>query len=50
LITQYRSGQVPLVVPLTLLRHHFRRHASDYIGKQVFMQPYPEQLSLRNLI
>jgi uncharacterized protein YbgA (DUF1722 family)/uncharacterized protein YbbK (DUF523 family) len=50
LITQYRSGLVPLVVPLTLLRHHFRRHASDYIGKQVFMQPYPEQLSLRNLI
>ncbi len=50
LITQYRSGAVPLVVPLTLLRHHFKRHASDYIGKQVFMQPYPEQLSLRNLI
>ena len=50
LITQYRSGHVPLVVPVTLLRHHFRRHASDYIGKQVFMQPYPEQLSLRNLI
>jgi uncharacterized protein YbgA (DUF1722 family) len=50
LITQYRCGEVPLVVPVTLLRHHFRRHASDYIGKQIFMQPYPEQLSLRNLI
>src|SRR5690606_30693833 len=24
LITQYRSGIIPLVVPLTLLKHHFR--------------------------
>ncbi|MFK8047442.1 MAG: YbgA family protein [Halioglobus sp.] len=50
LIMQYSSGQIPLVVPLTLLRHHFRRHQSDYIARQVYMQPYPEQLSLRNLI
>lgn len=50
LITRYRSGQIPLVVPLTLLRHHFRRHASEYIDKQVYMQPYPEQLNLRNFI
>jgi len=50
LIMQYSSGQIPLVVPLTLLRHHFRRHESDYIARQVYMQPYPEQLSLRNLI
>lgn len=50
LITRYRSGHVPLVVPLTLLRHHFRRHTSEYIDKQVYMQPYPEQLNLRNFI
>jgi uncharacterized protein YbgA (DUF1722 family)/uncharacterized protein YbbK (DUF523 family) len=49
-IMQYSNGYIPLVVPLTLLRHHFRRHASEYIQKQVYMQPYPEQLSLRNLI
>jgi len=47
-IEHYRSGIVPLVVPLTLLRHHFRRHRSDYIQQQVFLRPYPEQLSLRN--
>lgn len=50
LIMQYSSGQIPLVVPLTLLRHHFLRHESEYIARQVYMQPYPEQLSLRNLI
>jgi uncharacterized protein YbgA (DUF1722 family)/uncharacterized protein YbbK (DUF523 family) len=50
LITQYRHGQIPLVVPLTLLHHHFRLHKSDYIDRQVYMQPYPAQLALRNLI
>jgi uncharacterized protein YbgA (DUF1722 family)/uncharacterized protein YbbK (DUF523 family) len=50
LITQYRCGFVPLVVPLTMLKHHFKHHAYSYIDQQVYMQPYPEQLSLRNLI
>ena len=50
LIMDYGSGHVPLVVPLTLLRHHFRHHASEYIEKQVYMRPYPEQLNLRNLV
>jgi len=50
LIMEYKSGQIPLVVPLTMLRHHFRHHSSDYIAQQVYMQPYPEQLSLRNHI
>ncbi|MDB6063774.1 MAG: hypothetical protein JWM78_3877 [Verrucomicrobiaceae bacterium] len=49
-IEQYRSGDVPLVVPLTLLRHHFRQHPDAYIEQQVFMQPYPDTLRLRNLI
>lgn len=26
LIGQYRNGIIPLVVPMTLLKHHFRRH------------------------
>lgn len=50
LIKQYREGDVPIVVPLTLLRHHFKRHANAYIEKQVFFLPYPEQLGLRNYI
>lgn len=50
LIGQYRNGVVPLVVPLTLLRHHFRNFPDPYIDQQVFMQPYPDQLRLRNSI
>ena len=50
LIGQYRDGIVPLVVPLTLLKHHFRRHPDDYVAQQVYLQPHPENLSLRNAL
>ncbi|MBF7730545.1 YbgA family protein [Pseudomonas sp. N040] len=50
LIKQYRTGIVPLVVPLTLLKHHFRRNPQPYIALQAYMQPHPEDLSLRNAL
>ncbi|WP_426152188.1 YbgA family protein [Pseudomonas sp. DC3000-4b1] len=50
LISQYRQGMVPLVVPLTLLKHLFRLHPHPYIRDQVYLQPHPEALSLRNAI
>jgi uncharacterized protein YbgA (DUF1722 family) len=50
LIGQYRQGIVPLVVPLTLLKHHFRQHPDPYIDQQAYLQPHPENLSLRNAI
>ncbi|WPP00675.1 DUF523 and DUF1722 domain-containing protein [Pseudomonas sp. HR96] len=50
LIDQYRQGIVPLVVPLTLLKHLFRLHPDPYIAQQVYLQPHPENLSLRNAI
>ncbi|MFL1525161.1 YbgA family protein [Pseudomonas sp. O230] len=49
-IGQYLHGIVPLVVPLTLLKHHFRQHPDPYIAQQVYLQPHPENLSLRNAI
>ena len=48
IIGQYRHGIVPLVVPLTLLKHHFRQHPDPYVAQQVYLQPHPENLSLRN--
>ena len=50
LISQYRHGIVPLVVPLTLLKHHLRLHPDPYIAQQVYLQPHPESLSLRNAL
>ena len=37
LIVQYLHGVVPLIVPLTLLKHHFRLHPDPYIARQVFV-------------
>ncbi|MGC5703507.1 DUF1722 domain-containing protein [Pseudomonas sp. NFXW11] len=48
IIGQYRHGIVPLVVPMTLLKHHFRLHPDPYIAQQLYLQPHPENLSLRN--
>lgn len=49
-IENYRLGRVPLVVPITLLRHHFRRHPDPYVEQQAYLNPYPAELMLRNLV
>lgn len=47
-IESYRTGQVPLIVPLTLLNHHFRHHPVDWVADQTYLHPYPGELLLRN--
>jgi uncharacterized protein YbgA (DUF1722 family)/uncharacterized protein YbbK (DUF523 family) len=47
-IEAYRRGEVPLVVPVTLFKHYFRRHPDPYIANQIYLQPHPESLGLRN--
>ncbi len=49
-IERYRVGQLPLIVPITLLNHFFRKHPNDYIARSWYMQPYPAELSLQNTI
>ncbi len=46
----YRLKQTPLITPLTLLRHHLRVNPQDYIARQHYLNPYPEQLALRSVI
>ncbi len=48
LIEAYRLGQVPLIVPMTLLRHHVRGHDVAYLAGQVYLDPHPRELMLRN--
>lgn len=49
LVTQHRQGLVPLIVPLTLLKHHLNRHkAPDWARRQTYLNPYPKELMLRN--
>lgn len=47
-IHDYRNGLVPLVVPITLLRHHTRTHEVAYLEGQTFLAPHPKELMLRN--
>ena len=48
LIESYRNEQVPLVVPVTLLTHYVRKYEQEYLLKQVYLQPHPIELKLRN--
>jgi uncharacterized protein YbgA (DUF1722 family)/uncharacterized protein YbbK (DUF523 family) len=49
-IEAYRQGLVPLIVPITLFNHHFRRHRIVWVEEQVYLNPYPAELMLRNLV
>jgi uncharacterized protein YbgA (DUF1722 family)/uncharacterized protein YbbK (DUF523 family) len=48
LIERYRQGEIPLIVPLTLLKHHFRKNPDPYIEDSYYMSPYPQELRLIN--
>jgi uncharacterized protein YbgA (DUF1722 family) len=47
-IDEYRRGLVPLVVPVTLVKHHVRRLDVGHLAGQVYLNPHPKELMLRN--
>jgi len=47
-IADYHRGLVPLVVPLTLLKHHVGRSDLAYLRDQVYLEPHPKELMLLN--
>ncbi|WP_305909583.1 DUF523 and DUF1722 domain-containing protein [Methylomarinum sp. Ch1-1] len=47
-IEKYRQGVLPLIVPVTLLRHHFRKQPDPFIDSSYYMSPHPEELALLN--
>jgi uncharacterized protein YbgA (DUF1722 family)/uncharacterized protein YbbK (DUF523 family) len=48
IIEDHRVGLVPLVVPVTLLRHHARRLGVVTLLGQTYLEPHPKELMLRN--
>ncbi|WP_414643478.1 DUF1722 domain-containing protein [Candidatus Binatus sp.] len=44
----YRRGLVPLVVSITLFRHYVRECEITYLQGQVYLEPHPKELMLRN--
>ena len=49
-IEAYRRGEVPLVVPMTLLRGAQSKVGQPYLARQRYLNPYPDALGLRNRV
>ena len=47
-IGHYHDGLLPLIVPITLLRHYISMYDQQYLKGQVYLAPHPHQLMLRN--
>jgi uncharacterized protein YbgA (DUF1722 family)/uncharacterized protein YbbK (DUF523 family) len=48
LIDDFRRKLAPLIVPLTLIRHYVNKYSVAYLQDQVYLQPSPKELLLRN--
>ncbi|MCK9335868.1 MAG: DUF523 and DUF1722 domain-containing protein [Candidatus Cloacimonetes bacterium] len=48
LIDQYKDGMIPLIVPVTLINHYVNKYNKAYLGDQVYLNPHPMELKLRN--
>lgn len=47
-IEDFRMGLLPLIVPLTLLQYNVRKHGIEYLAGQIYFEPHPRELMLRN--
>jgi len=47
-IDNYHKGLIPLIVPITLIRHYVRKFDETYLKKQYYLNPHPLELMLRN--
>jgi len=48
IIGDYHKGFVPLIVPVTLIKHYARKYRQNYLTEQVYLNPHPTELKLRN--
>ncbi len=48
IIGQFKAGLIPLIVPVTLLQHYVRKYKEPYLADQVYLNPHPIELKLRN--
>lgn len=47
-IELFRQGSLPLLAPLTLISHYVRKFGQPYLQEQVYLNPHPMELMLRN--
>jgi uncharacterized protein YbgA (DUF1722 family)/uncharacterized protein YbbK (DUF523 family) len=49
-IDDYHRELVPLIVPMTLLKHYINIHPIEYLREQLYLNPHPKELMLRNRV
>jgi uncharacterized protein YbgA (DUF1722 family) len=47
-IENYRQEVIPLIVPITLINHYVRKYNQPYLKEQIYLNPHPLELQLRN--
>lgn len=47
-LKDYHKGFIPLIVPVTLINHYVRKYKEGYLSQQVYLNPHPIALQLRN--
>jgi len=47
-IENYRTALIPLIVPITLINHYVRKYNQHYLKDQLYINPHPIELQLRN--
>ena len=48
LLAEFKQGLIPLIVPVTIINHYVRKYQPEYLKDQVYLQPHPLELQLRN--
>ncbi|OGP91343.1 MAG: hypothetical protein A2031_04145 [Deltaproteobacteria bacterium RBG_19FT_COMBO_43_11] len=48
IINHYQRGYIPLIVPVTLINHYVHKYDQPYLNEQVYLNPHPLELQLRN--
>ena len=46
-IEEYRQGTLPLLAPITLIKHYLTTYPDEYLLEQKFLQPHPQEMRLR---
>ena len=48
LIGEFRRQLIPLIAPITLMRHYVEKYQVEYLQGQLYLEPNPKELMLRN--
>jgi uncharacterized protein YbgA (DUF1722 family) len=48
MVDHYRQEYIPFIVPIALIQHYVRKYDQPYLKAQVYLNPHPLELQLRN--